>query len=193
MRCLEIGPELKSVGGDSPPPRIGPLWELLDVVQRKGIDWIGEWGKLNSDDGRIVPLPIDDNTFDYVYASHVLEHVWWYLTVSALQDAKRILRPQGKLEIWVPDFMKIVDAYLDDKPADNWRRHNPHDDPMLWVNGRIFTYGPGTDNWHRAVFDIDSLKGCFTQAGFINVHQLEKPTGPNHHGWINLGVVGEKS
>ncbi len=192
LRKLEIGPELKSMSKGEKPPRIGPDWELLDVEPRPGVDWVGEWGKPNEDNTDVIPLPFPDDQFDHVYASHVLEHVWWYLSVEALRDALRVLKPGGQFECWVPDFGKVVAAYQEKKPADRWRRHNPTGDYMRWVNGRIFTYGPGVDNWHRAVFDADSLQQLFRDAGFADVHRLKKPTGPDIHGWINLGVAGIK-
>lgn len=46
------------------------------------------------------PLPFEDNTFDFIIANHILEHVpnWW----KCFEDCARILKPEGKLEIWVP-------------------------------------------------------------------------------------------
>ena len=53
------------------------------------------------------PLPFEDNTFDLVYASHVLEHIPWYKVEEVVKEWVRILKPGGVLEVWVPDGLKI--------------------------------------------------------------------------------------
>ena len=46
------------------------------------------------------PSPFEDESFDLIIANHVLEHVedWW----TCFDDFSRILKPGGKLEIWLP-------------------------------------------------------------------------------------------
>jgi len=142
-------------------------------------------------DARIRPWTFNDAVFDLVYMSHILEHIPWFETVATLKEVLRILQPGGEVEIWVPDFAKIVVAYQSHKMGDTWEKYNPMQDSMVWVNGRIFTYGPGEENWHRAVFDEDSLKGALKAAGFKHTHKLVKPRGYDH-GAINLGIAGVK-
>jgi len=173
MKALEIGP------GSRP---VNPRWDLLDVEPRPGVDIAARWG----DHG----LPIDDNTYDVVYASHVLEHVAWFNTVAALREVYRILKPRGAVDVWVPDFAKIVDTYRAGRCGDDWRKHNPSGDPWHWLNGRVFSYGP-EPNWHRAVFDALSLRRRLEDAGFVDIELLEKPRGYDH-GPVNLGMRGYK-
>lgn len=139
------------------------------------------------------PLPFEDNQFDLVYLSHVLEHVEWTKTHSVLQELYRILAPNGVVEIWVPDLKKLVAAYLDHTliKNDGWYRFNEDRDPVRWFNGRLFTYGPGEENFHRAAFDQEFLTRCLMHAGFKDVSLLNKPRGADH-GWINLGIRGTK-
>lgn len=176
-RKLEIGP--------SEGTRIDGDWVTLNSLGTA--DYKAEWGTN--------PLPFDDNTFSLVYASHVLEHIPWFKTIDALQEVHRILQPGGVVEIWVPNFEYLVECYLKGTLGDDWRRDNPNDDPMLWFNGRLFTYGGplglGDPNWHRAVFDGDYLRQCLLKAGFSKTDWLKKPRG-HDHGPINLGMSGTK-
>lgn len=48
-------------------------------------------------------LPFDDNTFDVVYCSHVLEHV--KDEAQSLKEMKRVLKPGGVLVIGMPTAM----------------------------------------------------------------------------------------
>lgn len=47
------------------------------------------------------PYPWDDNSVDEIYAYHIFEHLtdWW----GAFAECARILKPNGQLEIRVPD------------------------------------------------------------------------------------------
>jgi predicted SAM-dependent methyltransferase len=123
--------------------------------------------------------------------SHILEHVPWFDTVATLREVLRILKPGGEVEIWVPDFAKIAKAYLEKRPGDTWFKFNPKKDYMTWINGRTFTYGPGDENWHRAVFDEAFLKRQLREAGFCYTKRLVRPRGYDH-GAINLGVAATK-
>ena len=174
MRALEIGP------GRNP---VDKSWTIIDMVKRPWVDIVHDVRKL--------PLPFKDNSFDLVYLSHILEHIPWFQTLDFLKEIRRILVQTGTIEVWVPDFKKLVECYLKRKSGDNWRRYNPNNDPMMWLNGRIFTYGPGEENWHRTVFDCRYLKDCLKAAGFQYTDDLKKPRGYDH-GFINLGVAAVK-
>ena len=50
-----------------------------------------------------LPLPFEDNTFDYIYSSHTLEHINREI-MGVFFELWRILKPNGILEIRVPHF-----------------------------------------------------------------------------------------
>jgi ubiquinone/menaquinone biosynthesis C-methylase UbiE len=171
---IEIGP------GDT---RIGDDWVTVNAIDTAVTDRVCEWGEM--------PLPFEDGTASLVDASHVLEHVPWFKTVAALQDVHRVLQRGGTLEVWVPDFAYLVACYRQGKCGDGWRYANPEGDPMVWLNGRVFTRGP-EPNWHRSLFDERYLTQCLHKAGFKTVVRNEgKPRGYDH-GQINLGVIATK-
>ena len=167
-KSLEIGnPERRDDG-----------WDTMDI----------EGGDIQHDIRH--PFPIISNTYGVVYMSHVLEHIPWFETVEVLKEVHRILEPNGFIEVHVPDFLKIVTAYLEGNTGDdNWWEYNEKHDLDLWLNGRVFTYGE-YPNWHRALFSERHLRNCLREAGFKNI-VICKPRKDNH-GWINLGLKGEK-
>lgn len=176
MKQLEIGPGITSLGND---------WDAMDMVDRPHVNI--------KHDVRKFPFPIEENKYHIVYMSHILEHIPWFQTIDCLKEIRRILKPNGIVEIWVPDLKKLVQAYLnpDLVKNDGWYRYNPEKHPTKWFNGRLFTYGPGEENWHRAAFDADFLRYNLSQAGFRDMKPLNKPRGADH-GWINLGMSGTK-
>jgi predicted SAM-dependent methyltransferase len=137
-------------------------------------------------------LPLDDDSLDFVYASHVLEHVPWNRVDDALAEVRRVLRPGGGFEVWVPDFEYITRCYLERRCGDDWRRFNKESDPMKWVNRRVFTYGPGDDNWHHACFDEQFLRERLEHAGFTDAKRIDKRTRGVSHGPIDLGMMAHR-
>lgn len=57
-------------------------------------------------------LPYDDNSFDAVYHSHVLEHLTPEDAAEMLAECHRVLRIGGVLRIAVPDLEGIARTYL---------------------------------------------------------------------------------
>lgn len=174
MKKLEIGPGKKKLGND---------WTTVNVVRTAATDYVAEWGKDR--------LPFNDATFAEVYSAHTLEHVPWTHTHDALMEVNRVMRKGGLIEIHVPNLEVIFEGFAKKKPQDSWRRGNPDGDYMKWVNGRLFTYGPGLENFHRAAFTPDSLKGHLADAGFKTIAMVKKTRGSDH-GPINLGIKGYK-
>jgi SAM-dependent methyltransferase len=58
------------------------------------------------------PLPFRGNTWDCIYASHVLEHFSRREARLFLNECRRVLRPGGVLRIVVPDLEMIARLYL---------------------------------------------------------------------------------
>lgn len=173
MRKLDIGPQNK---------RIDSTWETLDILPGENIDIVADIMK---------PLPIENNTYDLIYMSHVLEHVPWYETVKVLRELYRILKVGGSIEVYVPDIDKIIEAYKKEVIPDQWYKYNESRDPFLWFVGRIFTYGEHPSDFHKAAFNNKYLRKCLGEAGFVGLHNIHNPRSQDH-GYINLGVAGFK-
>ena len=183
---LEIG---NDIGIDN-------TWETLDIR-----------GNPTIKTDIIQPLTmIKDETYDLVYMSHVLEHVPWYLVITVLKEIKRILKPGGSIEVWVPDFNKFVFMYITKQPQLDWplspehSEFNPSKNILTWLNMRLLggfkdkKYGfgkQGSECWHKTLFDYQHLGNCLLSVGFKNIKQLNVPRGYDH-GFINLGMGGIK-
>ncbi len=185
-RKLEIGPGPERIAG----------FETLNVVAASNVDYL--WNAARR-------LPFRSGCFEVVYASHILEHIPWYKTEEVLAEWVRIVQPGGRIEIWVPDGLKICKAFVDaeqrscsDYEQDGWYRFNEEKDPCRWASGRIFSYGdgvgtPGHPNWHLAVFSYRYLEQALKKAGCRSVEPLQNSQVRGHdHGWINLGIAGIK-
>jgi len=185
-RALEIGCGAVRIDG----------FETLNIVPGYGVDYVADASRT---------MPFARETFDLVYASHVLEHIPWYEVEATLKEWVRITKRAGRLEIWVPDGLKICRTLVeaeehghDNTHLDGWYKFNPLRDPCVWAAGRLFTYGDGKGhlghpNWHRALLTPRYLRRLFEAVGLSGVRELthEEVRGYDH-GWINLGMTGTK-
>lgn len=185
-RKIEIGPGVVRI----------PEFETLNVVWTPLTDYVLDASKA---------LPFKSGTFELVYASHILEHIPWYHVESILAEWIRILKPNGALEVWVPDGLKICKAWVDAElngdnytNLDGWWRFNESKDACRWASGRIFSYGDGAGtrghfNWHSAVFSFRYLSEVFARNGLTDIRPLSTNELRGYdHGWINLGIKGIK-
>jgi SAM-dependent methyltransferase len=185
-RCLVIGPGTDRISG----------FETLDINVDKGIDYVLDCSK---------KLPFENGSFKVIYASHVLEHIPWYMVEGTLKEWVRTLKSGGQLEIWVPNGLKICKAFVDAElyeknyiDLDGWYKFNPEKDSCVWAAGRIYTYGDGygsydSANWHRAIFSPRYLKLITKRAGLKNIEEMKnEEIRGSDHGWINYGLRGIK-
>jgi predicted SAM-dependent methyltransferase len=97
MRCLEIG------GGPNPAHRDYEQFDAIDWSERTGLAYtLGDARK----------LPYENRLFDLVYASNLLEHFPESETIDVLLEWTRVLKPDGKLELVVPDSMGILHDFF---------------------------------------------------------------------------------
>ena len=59
------------------------------------------------------PLPFADNSFDYIYSSHVLEHLDFQVFQRILTECYRVLKPGGWVRMVVPDLYLSASQYVD--------------------------------------------------------------------------------
>ena len=126
-----------------------------------GKDWIhidgGDYPHLDSKN--IFNLPYEDNTVDLIYASHVIEYFNREEVKNVLNEWIRVLKPNGKLRLAVPNFEEMVKLYLNkDVKLDN-------------ILGPLYGEMPMGEEtiYHRTTYDYISLENLLTNLGMKNV------------------------
>lgn len=92
----------------------GPHPKRLRCRQFDAIDW-QERTHLGYDLGDARELPYDTESFDYVFASNILEHFPPNETIAVVKEWARVVKVGGYLELVVPDSMGILQDYFDGK------------------------------------------------------------------------------
>jgi hypothetical protein len=139
-------------------------------------------------------IPLANNSVEVLYTSHMVEHLDREEAKLFLQEACRVLAPNGIIRIAVPDIKKLVDRYLIEGNADlfierslltHQRRSTLLDRLKYLILG---------DRHHLWMYDGPSMVRLLSEAGFKESRILEpgSTTIPNP-GELNLHERAEES
>jgi SAM-dependent methyltransferase len=107
-----------------------------------------------------------DETFECVYASHMLEHLAPDVAERCLREVHRVLQPGGILRLAVPDLDGVIAGY---DPAD----------PDTFLDGLFEGHSDrrSSASRHRWQYNAVSLKGLMERVGFRDVERCEYREG----------------
>jgi predicted SAM-dependent methyltransferase len=129
------------------------------------------------------PLPFPDGSASAIYASHVLEHLYFEEGTRLIREAFRVLSAGGILRVVVPDLNSIVQEYLGERPFGQLSGEFGSLRPADRVNHRLLMHSPNSpsgnllyriyNSWqdfhsHKWMYDSDSLIALFQAAGFAD-------------------------
>lgn len=133
-----------------------------------------------------------ENSVDEIIASHILEHASFDRTNLILKRWLKVLKPNGKIWIAVPNYELVYTKHLDDLKNNkiSWEFFNSR----IFGNSRVAKEMYGEDElpnvagafvyelaYHKAVFDIQMLIRCMNEAGFSKVEGIDKIPYKNKH------------
>jgi predicted SAM-dependent methyltransferase len=119
----------------------------LDIREEEGIDKVS----------LVYPVDYDNNTFDLVYASHVLEHFPRKQTLNILKEWARVLKKDGVLRISVPSLGALIKIFQQTKD-------------LSQIIGPMFGGQDYRYNYHCNIFDYKTLKELMEKAGLTAIH-----------------------
>ena len=113
------------------------------------------------------PLPFKDNSVDFIFNEHFIEHLTVEEGQAAVKDMMRVLKPGGVIRIATPDLEVTVDKYL----------HTPIDkDPTLktfgleWIETRAERINVVFRRWgHKWLYDWEELERRLKEAGCTKI------------------------
>ena len=104
---------------------------------------------------------VESGSVEELYASHCLEHFSHTKTIEVLKEWRRVLRPNAKAYIAVPDFDAVVSLYQ-----------------KFGMNAflRNFLFGDqGYDlAYHYTAFTFPTLAAALVESGFSDVKRISK-------------------
>ncbi|MEO8235944.1 MAG: methyltransferase domain-containing protein [Flavobacterium sp.] len=134
-------------------------------------------------------IPFEDNSFDLVYHSHVLEHFSKEDGETLISECFRVLKPNGVLRIAIPDLEIIAKKYLDfleqgiSNPNDEliranyeWMKIEMYDQTVRNVSGGNMKKYVRQDNMINEDFVIQRIgeQGRVMRNNFLNAKNNNK-------------------
>jgi predicted SAM-dependent methyltransferase len=118
-------------------------------------------------------LPFDDNTFDYIVAEHMIEHIEYQMAQVMLGECFRVLKPGGRVRFATPDLSVLLGLYSREKTE---AQKNYID----WLVARlmpevtqlksIFVINNAFRAWgHCFLYDQETLYHAFYTSGFREI------------------------
>ncbi len=118
-------------------------------------------------------LPFQDESFDFIFSEHMIEHLTFTQAFDLLRECHRVLKPNGVLRIATPDLEFLVqlfnpvrselqEKYLDYFINRYWEVSSLPRDPSLVINPYFYKWG------HRFIFNQSTLEFILQKTGFRN-------------------------
>ena len=118
-------------------------------------------------------FPYDDNSVDYIFFEHMIEHINYQDGKFMIEESFRVLKSGGKIRISTPDLKFLINLYTEDK-TDLQKKYIDYS-----VNHKSYNVSIGTDtfiinnfvrDWgHTFIYDEKTLKSLFESVGFSDV------------------------
>ena len=130
-------------------------------------------------------LPLPDNTFDYIFSEHMIEHVSYSKGLKMLSECYRTLKKNGKIRISTPDLMFLIDFYKEDESKlqeayIKWSIKSFIKDAPDYAGVKLsdyndtFVFNSFVRDWgHSFIYDEKTLRLSLERAGFANIARCE--------------------
>jgi len=132
-------------------------------------------------------LPFDDDTFDFVFSEHMIEHVPFHQGQDLIHECFRVLAPGGTLRISTPDLAFLIDLYRREQAPDpelstiqaeflrhflateikDRERHAPRDYEAFLINKFVRAWG------HEFIYDEKALRYALEESGLSDIARRE--------------------
>jgi predicted SAM-dependent methyltransferase len=120
-------------------------------------------------------FPFPDNSFDYVYTEHMIEHINYEQGVHMLRQCMRVMKPGARIRITCPDMQFLVDLYTKregiTQDYTDWTCAEvvpgvPFSHPVFAINNYVRAWG------HQFIYDKESLGKTLDLLGFQDIEEF---------------------
>ena len=115
---------------------------------------------------------INDNSVDYVFSEHFVEHIYTEEFKFILKQCNEKLKPGGILRIATPDMDWLIKRYYDgDWQSDDWLHMADIPEGKLITTAAEYI-NIGMRAWdHKFVYDYETLRKYAFEAGFSLINR----------------------
>jgi predicted SAM-dependent methyltransferase len=134
-------------------------WINIDIEKFSSVDIVH--------DARTI-FPYSDNSIDFVFNEHFIEHISLQDGISFLKEMYRIIKPNGVIRIAAPDLDVIIDQFVNDSWRDDFKK------AQIPCNTRCEMLDMSMRGWgHLYLYNYEELEYRLKNSGFINISRKE--------------------
>jgi predicted SAM-dependent methyltransferase len=137
--------------------QVRPGWKIMNIQPGLGVDFVGDISDLSQ---------FAEESFQEIYASHVLEHVPQAKFVKTLQGIHRILKTGGAFMVSVPDLDTLCSHFIQLAGTDNT-------EARIYVMRMIFGGQVDRHDFHYIGLSFDILAKFAGTAGFRTMKRVQ--------------------
>ena len=145
-------------------PGLAKLLYNLGLLEKYMYDYhkMGKFKSVVHGDAR-KRLKFKDDSVDYIYSSHMLEHLYPKEAISFLLECRRVLKEGGTLRLLLPDLEFEAKKYL---------KHLGNKDAAKEFSLTIYAANSkkGSINGHKWMYDKYGVKSLLKKMGFRKVN-----------------------
>lgn len=147
-------------------------WKILNIQPGENVDFIGDAADLSQ---------FQDETFDEVYASHVIEHLGYQTELpAALKGVHRIIKPGGMFRMSVPDLETLCKLFLHERVTGKGKFHIMR----IMFGGQMDEH-----DFHKVGLTWDFARQYLSQVGFKKINRVPEFGIFNDDSSIRIGGV----
>jgi predicted SAM-dependent methyltransferase len=123
------------------------------------------------------PFFFRDETFDYVFSEHMIEHMAYHDGLNMLSECHRILKKGGTVRISTPDLSFLIKLCRGDKTSlqreyiawsnSTFLEDAPEDNEVFVINNFMRNWG------HTFIYDESTLRTAMIRTGFTNITRCD--------------------
>ena len=113
-----------------------------------------------------VGLPFPNESIDFIYSCHMLEHVHVTKAISILKEWHRVLKPSGHIRLTLPDFSYAIKIA---KKQAQHKTYRSFDSPLGQAVDFLFC-----DGQHKYAYTADTIEELASQTGFSRITLADK-------------------
>ncbi len=114
------------------------------------------------------PLLFEDNTIDFIYSEHFIEHLTADEGLLLLNECRRILKPHGVIRIATPDLDYLMRRYFVCWRRQDWIKSFGYG----WLETRAEMMNLCFRGWgHQYLYNAEELRRRLKEAGYKKIYR----------------------
>lgn len=115
-------------------------------------------------------LPYRDNSADFVFHSHLIEHMTYDKGLALLRECYRVLKPGGRVRVSTPDLKFLARLIMRPRNFDDYLAFQCKNKPHESQSRVCFTVNRFVRDWgHLYIWDYESLHRSMLSVGFRDI------------------------